>query len=121
MSSATIQITKEKTIKFMVMHGIAALIISYIVGYVMSSLGAVTLNAYTAIAVIVGSGLSAVVIAHLKGNLILVGFLAGSLAIGATFIIGSLTGQSSTIGGMMTVLFIGNFISAMIMRKIHKG
>lgn len=119
--SAQIQITKGKTLKYMAVHGIVAMVLIAILGAVVSSLGTpIPLEAMTIVVVVLGSGLAAAVLAHIKGNLLLIGFIGGSTATGAIMIIASVAGLTS-MAASATLLFVGNFVAAMVSRYFHKG
>jgi|GEM_PF-3277359 len=118
--SAQITLTKESTLKYMAMHGILALIIIAALGWAVSSLGSISLDAMTILTVVAGAGISAAAMAHLKGNILLIGFFGGSSAAGSILVIAAIIGVSS-LSGALILLFVGNAIASMVVRYFHKG
>ena len=115
---STIQLTNEQAWKKAAIVIVAALVAIYVISAVYPALGTYTFTPQTVIAVVVGTGLGAILVAHIKGNLLLEAFIGAITAFGGTAFIATLMGIGQT--AVVALIFAGNFAAIIIVKGLMK-
>lgn len=119
MSQTSVRLYSAKTGKFVLVHGIAAAIVIYILGMAIPSIGAVQFNLYTGIAVVLASGLAALMVAIMKQHIFFEAFVSGLVGIGGAYFLYML--MSQPVGSLLGVVFASNFLIALGTSYYKKG
>ena len=115
---STIQLTNEKAWKNAAIVAVAALIMIYIISLAYPPLGTYTFNIMTVAAVFLGTSIGAIVISHLRGNLLIEAFIGASLAFGVTALVSTLLGAATS--AEIGIIFAGNFVAILIVKGLLK-